>query len=240
MTREEAEQVLRNTSYWHYPFELPWGRMRVGKPQHDERHALRRQHFFEPLLKLYGGSLAGKTVLDLGCCQGFWSFEALRADAAHCVGLDSSPQFIREAEAIRTLSGANRCDFRVAHLDEPGWGEGVAAVNVTLFLGLFYHLSDPLYGLRQAMALTTETIVVDTAVTPREEPVLAFRRRDPDEPTTKGSEPLSGLCLLPSPTGLRWLLEDGGFRTVRFLTPAPSMPAQYLAGGRATAIAQRK
>lgn len=44
MTRDEAEKILRAVDYWHYPFELPWGRMEATKPGHNERHTMRWNH----------------------------------------------------------------------------------------------------------------------------------------------------------------------------------------------------
>src|SRR4051812_37426244 len=91
----EAEATLRSLTYWHYPVVLPWETVPLGKadlPSHW--HDARRQHFFVPLLDRLGGSLAGRRVLDLGCCQGFWRFEAARAGASACLGFDSSPAFV--------------------------------------------------------------------------------------------------------------------------------------------------
>jgi magnesium-protoporphyrin O-methyltransferase len=49
--------------------------------------------------------LAGKTILDLGCGTGSFSIEALKAGAAHCVGVDLSPQMIRNANELAAKSG---------------------------------------------------------------------------------------------------------------------------------------
>src|SRR5262245_49971380 len=100
MDRTASEQLLRDVDYWHYPFDLPSGTTIPGRPGVDpQRHFLRKRHFFDPLVQHYGGSLHGKNVLDLGCCQGFWCMNASRA-GARCVGIDSSEEFIREAGAV--------------------------------------------------------------------------------------------------------------------------------------------
>lgn len=100
LSEAEAERVLRGTEYWHYPFDLPWGDVGASKPGTDDRHEQRKRHFFAPLLVGFGGSLAGKRVLDLGCCQGFWTLEAARSGAAACLGLDSSEAFITELNRL--------------------------------------------------------------------------------------------------------------------------------------------
>jgi len=239
VNRREAEGILRETQYWHYPFQLPWGRVRPTKADHGDRHQWRWRHFFAPLLEAYGGSLTGKTVLDLGCCQGFWTFEAVKAGAASCLGLDATERFVEEAEAARTILGFERCEFRRAHLGRDRWAEALEPFHVTLLLGLLYHLDDPLGVLRDAMQLTTETIVIDTEVGPQETPIFTLVPRDAHEPTTAGVKSASSFRLVPSPSAIRSLLVDGGFDSVRLLTPDPAMLPEYRSGHRISVIAQR-
>ena len=115
LTEQQAEQILRRTEYWHYPFDLPWGHVASDKPGTQDRHAQRRRHFFEPLLAGSGGSLRGKRVLDLGCCQGHWSLEAARRRR-------SPPQRGRSG----SVQGGRT--FRGAHGEDPpssnGWVGG--------------------------------------------------------------------------------------------------------------------
>jgi 2-polyprenyl-3-methyl-5-hydroxy-6-metoxy-1,4-benzoquinol methylase len=239
MTREEAERILRAVTYWHYPFKLPWGRAEATKPGHNERHEMRWNHFFRPLLALYGGRLSGKRVLDLGCCQGFWSFEAAKAGARYCLGLDSSESFIAQAEALRIIYGINECEFRQAHLEEDIWWEGLEPFHITLFLGLFYHLTDPIFVLRRALALTVEAIVIDTEIVPAAESALFIVPRDPHEPTTCGSNLTTTIRMVPTRKALADLLQDSGFQ-VQFLEPRGPLPPEYLSGHRISLIARRR
>ena len=239
MNRNEAEWILRQVEYWHYPVELPWGKMEATKPGHNERHLLRRQHFFEPLLKLCGGSLNGKRVLDLGCCQGHWSFEVRKAGASFCLGIDSSPDFVNQAEALGTIFGLDQCEFRCAQLEEDDWWKDLGTFHITFFLGLFYHLADPIFVLRKALSCTSETVLVDTGVFPGDASTITFVPRDLQEPTTRNSKIVSRIRAFPTRAALHDILEDGGFRTIRFLTPDVSMPADYLEGSRVSVIAQR-
>lgn len=238
MTREEAEKILRSVTYWHYSFELPWGRVTATKPGHNERHQMRWNHFFKPLLELYGGQLSGKRVLDLGCCQGFWSFEAIKARASYCLGIDSSESFITQAEALRIIYGINGCEFHQAHLEEDRWWEGLEPFHITLFLGLFYHLTDPIFVLRKALRLTLETIIIDTEVVPREESALFLVPRDPQEPTTCQSNLTSMIRVIPTRRALLDLLQDNRFNA-EFLEPRGPLPPEYLRGERISLIARR-
>ncbi len=67
--------------------------------------------------------LAGKTILDLGCGTGSFSVEALKAGAAQCVGVDLSPEMIRNASELTAKTGfSDKAKFVVgdaANLQHP-------------------------------------------------------------------------------------------------------------------------
>jgi tRNA (mo5U34)-methyltransferase len=242
MKLEEARSIIDQAEYWHYKFTLPWGETtRPGKPGWGERVEKRRKHLFEPLLALYGGSLRGKRVLDLGCCQGYWSFLARRSGAESTLGIDSSEAFLREARAVQAVLGPeDGCTFMRAHLEDDAWWEEVRAPReVTLMLGTLFHLTDPAHVLRRAMRLTSETIVIDGEVAAGDDPRFHLRRRDPNEFTTIRSSMTSDLRSVGTPSAIEWLLKDGGFKTVRRLVPAKEMPDDYRDGHTMTFLATR-
>ncbi len=58
--------------------------------------------------------LTGKTVLDLGCGTGSFSIEALKEGAGQCVGVDLSPEMIRNANDLAVKSGfSDRAKFTI-------------------------------------------------------------------------------------------------------------------------------
>lgn len=230
MTPEEAKQIIRAASYWHYPFALPWGERIMPTRAAPSRHPHRVTHLFAPLIEHYAGTLAGKRALDLACCQGFWSFEAARRGAQSCLGIDSSPNFIREAEALGTVFELSNCEFRCAHLEEDLWWMNLSGFDVTFFFGLFYHLADPVFVLRRAMELTKETLIIDTNVTSDRKATLTIVARDPAEPTTARSRLSTSIRVVPSQAALRELLSDGGFTRVEYIKPHRQMPREYHQG----------
>jgi hypothetical protein len=192
MTIDEAESILQEVRYWHYPFDLPKGTTVPNRPGVDpKRHLLRKRHFFDRLVARYSGSLSGKAVLDLGCCQGFWSFHASRAGAINCVGIDSSQTFVREAQAIGTVVG-------------------------------IYHLVDPIFVLRRAASLTLETLVVDTEVLREDGSFLSLAARNPEEPTTCGSNLVCMLRVVPTRGALLSLISATCGLMFSSATPPPT------------------
>lgn len=240
MDYEEARKVIDAAEYWHYRFALPWRTTVPNKPGWAERAEKRKGHFFDELRRIHGGTLVGKHVLDLGCCQGFWSFECRKSGAESTLGLDSSPHFVKEAEAVRTILNIERSVFMQANLEEdPFWEKVGQPREITLFLGILYHLSNPVNVLKRAMRLTKETIVIDGEVALGEAPTLHLRERTLTEPTTMRSFVSSGIRVVPTQSALVWILKDAGFKTIRVLEPGPHMPADYLGRTTASIIASR-
>jgi len=206
-------------------------------------HEPARNHFFmlfiDPFIEeLF--LLQGKTVLDLGCCQGFWSFEASRAGAVRCEGIDSSEVFVNEARAVGTVLGIENCNFRCCQLENDPWWNELVPADITLMLGLFYHLSDPIFVLRKLARLTLETLVVDSQTLPGRGVLLGILPRDPAEPTTRGSKVVSSLRLVPTKRALLSLISDAGFDKIECLKPDWRMPLEYHMGRRVTIIAAKR
>ena len=64
--------------------------------------------------------LPGKSVMDVGCASGRFSFQMIEAGAAKIYGVDISAEAIRAAEQRRTESGLmERVEFRVEDLISP-------------------------------------------------------------------------------------------------------------------------
>lgn len=88
--------------------------------------------------------LTGKSVLDIGCNGGFYSFEMKRRGAARVVGIDTDSCYLRQARFAASVLGLD-VDFRelavwqVARLGEK--------FDLVIFMGVLYHLRHPLLAL---------------------------------------------------------------------------------------------
>ncbi|MBI4787171.1 MAG: TIGR04290 family methyltransferase [Chloroflexi bacterium] len=101
--------------------------------------------------------LRGKTVLDIGCNAGFYSFEMKRRGADRVVGIDSDPDYLAQARFAAEVCGVDVefCEmsvYDVAELHEQ--------FDLVLFLGVFYHLRHPLL----ALDLLHEHVVKDLLI----------------------------------------------------------------------------
>ena len=120
-------------------------------------------------------------MLDCACNCGAYLFWARELGAGRCFGFDVREHWIRQARFLREhRAGADGIDFDVMDLyDLPQ--RGLEPFDFTLFNGIFYHLPEPVGGLRVAADLTRELLMVDTATRSGREDgalVAGFESRD--------------------------------------------------------------
>lgn len=113
----------------------------------------------------YPQGLAGKTFLDCACNAGGYCFWARELGASQATGFDVREHWIRQAEFVqkhRTAGPVDRISFRVCDLMELP-KSGVEPADFTLFKGIFYHLADPILGLKIAADMTREVLWFNSA-----------------------------------------------------------------------------
>jgi tRNA (mo5U34)-methyltransferase len=89
--------------------------------------------------------LRGKSVLDLGCNAGFYSFEMKRRGAARVVGVDSDERYLAQARLAAEVLGMTDIEWR--RLDVYRVAELGERFDLVIFMGVLYHLRHPLYAL---------------------------------------------------------------------------------------------
>lgn len=116
---------------------------------------------------IFKNGVAGKTVLDIGAWDGFFSFEAEKRGASRVLATDHI--------AWGGWGWSTKAGFDFAHdalkskvedreIDVPDLSvETVGTFDVVLFLGVLYHLEDPYAELKRVGALANETLIVETA-----------------------------------------------------------------------------
>ncbi len=154
---------------WFHSIELQPGLVTPGRDDTRKRAELLRLP-----------ALAGKTVLDVGAWDGFFSFDAERRGAARVMATDSfawdGSNWSTKAgfEFARSTLGSRVEDTEVDVMDlDPAT---VGTWDVVLCLGVLYHLRHPLLALERLASVTGELLVVETHVdmTWTRRPAMAF------------------------------------------------------------------
>jgi tRNA (mo5U34)-methyltransferase len=145
---------------WFHSIDLGCGIVTPGRKS-PAIHAAESAAFFDPV------NMEGATVIDIGAWNGFYSFEAKRRGAKQVLATDhfcwNHKQFRgRETfELARSIVGldVDTLDVDVTELCPEKVG---GTFDVVLFLGVLYHLFDPIDGLRRAASLAREVLIVET------------------------------------------------------------------------------
>jgi tRNA (mo5U34)-methyltransferase len=159
--------------------------------------------------------LTGKTVLDVGAYDGFYSFEAERRGAARVVASDSWTWNWHGSDARRNFDLAHEVlqstvEPVVVSVEElcPETVGGV--FDVVLFLGVLYHAPDPIGYLRNVRSVTGGFAIVETVVDLIDIPVPAAAYYPRDFFNGDSSNHFG-----PNPLAVEAMLETAGFSGVR-------------------------
>ena len=163
MTTEEMLAELKRLEPWFHSIELGEGvrtktESVMGEPVDHPRKP------WETIQQCIPRDMRGKSLLDVGCNAGFYSFEAKRLGATRVLGVDAQRQHVRQGLFVRKVLGLD-VEFRRLNVYELN-PRTVGQFDVTLALGLLYHLKHPILALENLYQVTKELLVIETAIMP--------------------------------------------------------------------------
>lgn len=209
MDAAELRERIAAFASWHYRFDFDGG---VSTPVLDHarinRHEQRRRYFFDALLRVTGGSLRGRRVLDLGCNAGFWSLQAVAAGAEFVLGVDIRDVHVDQANLVFEAKGVDpdRYRFERGDLFAHELGDGF---DVVLCLGVMEHVAKPVELFEVMTRAGAELIVIDTALSRRRSSFFEVSTLyEPDEIVDRA------LVLVPTIDAVVELADDFGFATL--------------------------
>ncbi|MFL6247870.1 MAG: class I SAM-dependent methyltransferase [Thermoanaerobaculia bacterium] len=140
----------------------------------------------------YPNGFAGRSLLDCACNAGGWLFAARGLGAGRCVGFDIREHWIEQARFVAAHRANTTIRFAQCGLSElPQFALG--SFDITLFNGIFYHLPDPVAGLKIAADHTHELLVVNTMISKEASDALVLR----PESATDVMSGVHGLSWIP-------------------------------------------
>ena len=154
-------------------------------------------------------NLTGRTFLDIGAWDGFFSFEAEQRGAKRVLATD---YFCWGGAGCGKMEGfllareilGSKVEDMVIDADDIS-PERVGQFDIVLFSGIFYHRRDPIKSLQRAASVTEKVLVVFTHVGHENlaEPVMGYM------PRVRGEE--NSNFWRPNPALLLQLLKEMGF-----------------------------
>ena len=207
---------------WHHEIDFGNGLTSPGKTTLD---VLRKQADV-----YFKDGIEGLSVIDVGCWDGYNSFEAERRGASRVLATDHfawSDRCWGSRDSFELARTELRSNVDVMDIDLPELTpERVGTFDVVLFLGVLYHLREPLATLTQMAKLCDKLLVVETHLDALDvgRPAMIFYPTDElaGDPTNWWG---------PNPACVEAMLRDAGFTTVEH-TQHPVYPDRGIFHGR--------
>jgi tRNA (mo5U34)-methyltransferase len=222
--KRRLRKLAESVPYWFHSIDLGAGVVTNGTRSSDNL----RQSF----AALHLPDLSGKTFLDVGAWDGYFSFEAERLGARRVLALDhyvwerkprpwdksleDLPEkqlgFTVAREALRSRAESRAADFMTMDLAELG------SFDVVLFAGVLYHLESPFQALRRLAQVTSELAVIETAAirVPGHEDVALVEFYEAGE---LNADPTNWWA--PNARALLGMCRAAGFHTAEVVDPPP-------------------
>ena len=153
--------------------------------------------------------LHGKTVLDVGCGNGYHGWRMLGMGAELVVGIDPSALFVMQFQAVKHFLGEH--NLFVLPLGIEAVPENLQAFDSVFSMGVFYHRKSPidhLYQLRQCLKPGGE-LVLETLVIPGDENQVLL-------PQDRYAQ-MRNVWFLPSSKAMMVWLKRCGFKNIKRL-----------------------
>lgn len=144
-TKEQIENILQERNFNYHRVDLPFGLHTRGVDRSATRDLI------------FPKSLAGKTVLDVGCALGYFCFEAETRGAARAVGVELREDRFHDAMLLKDIK-ESRVDFLQRDIISEPLDEHF---DVILLLNVIHHLNDPIGIIRQLASITEERLVIE-------------------------------------------------------------------------------
>lgn len=256
MTAPDAQAIrerIEQLSPWFYEFDLGvYGRTPSSLPPEVRPiHETRLEMVTRAIEQHFGARLSQIRCADIGCHEGYYSVAMARKGVREVRGLDVREQSVEKARFVSELLGLKNLSFGLGDCEDLRV-EDTGQFELCLFLGVLYHLENPMRALRNIAGITTEMCVIETQVMDEVEGSTEWGARAWTRPyqgvlavidesgeffadnTEAGATPL---VMCPSPAALKTMLRHAGFRRVEMIEPPPGAYEQLARGKRVVCAA---
>jgi len=248
MRDQEIQQRIDALGPWFYPFDFGGGlRTQSNVPPHVVDIFETRRRMVEGVVTAhFGERLPGVRCIDIGCHEGFYSFAMARLGVERITGLDLRETNLSKARFAAERLGHTGIELRQGNIETLDTS-ALGTFDLTLFLGVLYHLENPMQALRNLRAVCSDVCVIETQVIDEVEGEAEWGAQEWTRPyhgvlalidetdefsadnTETGHSPVA-TC--PSPKALEFMLTQVGFARVEYVEPPADAYEQHARGKR--------
>ncbi len=155
-TRQRIRGEVEALGPWFHDLDLSGVRTAPGHPLGNFLRDL-----WATVSPAFPEDMRGKSVLDVGCNAGFYSFQ-LAARGADVTGVDHNPRYLAQARYAAEVLGHGAVEF--VEMDAYDVPDLARTFDYVVFMGVLYHLRHPLLGLDRVRRVVGERLVFQTLV----------------------------------------------------------------------------
>jgi tRNA (mo5U34)-methyltransferase len=254
MRQDQIRRGIIELGPWFYSFDFGHGLKTTPSipPQVAGIHSTRLTMLESAVSAHFGAQTSGIECLDIGCHEGFYSLAMARL-GMRVTGVDAREENLRRARFVTEAMGVDSVKYRQARVETLARDEG-RAYALTLFLGVLYHVEDPMLCLRQVSAVTGEMCVIETQVIDEVERSTEWGSREwarpyqgiialvDEEGEFRAGNRETGvtpMATCPSPKALLFMLRHAGFARAEILAPPLGAYEQHARGKRVVCAAYK-
>jgi len=252
VTAAEIRQGIEELGPWFYRFEFGGGiqTMPAIPPAVVDIFDTRLRMLSDAVDAHFGARLRDIECLDIGCHEGFYSL-AMARRVRRVTAIDAREANLNRARFVAAAMGVDNIVYRQGRVETLA-AELSRTFELTLFLGLLYHVEDPMRCLREVAAVTGELCVLETQVADEVEGRAEWGSREWTRPyqgilavIDESGEfdagiretGVSPMATCPSPKALLFMLKHAGFSHAEILPPPPGAYEQHARGKRVVCAA---
>ena len=155
-------EQLAKLAPWYFLVKISDDCYTIPQERWDNlKHTISHQHYISNqisfLLNHFVGQPEGKTIADIGCNCGWLSFMLAKYGFSKVIGYDYFPKFIEQADFLLKHNPIANVSF-TTEWDNLA-SEGL--FDVSLVLGVFNHVEEPVSFLKNIYDITSNYLVID-------------------------------------------------------------------------------
>lgn len=147
MNNQEIIELIEAHPKWYQKIELPNGITTPGRDRSKTAGAI------------FPKDLTGKTVLDVGCAEGYFSFEAKKRNADKVVGIDLDIAKLKIAKKFSEFQDLD-IDFQNLDLDQLDDSD---TYDYVICLNILHHVTNPIALINKLINKTKVKLILEVA-----------------------------------------------------------------------------
>jgi tRNA (mo5U34)-methyltransferase len=164
--KETIMKKVAEIPFWWHNIELGYGIVTPGHYWNGRFDIL--QLLLEKLD--LSKDLSGKSVIDIGAWDGFFSFEAEKRGASRVLAIDNFYRMEKEGKFLDMGNKgfeiakeilASKVQYKIMDVLDLT-PETVGMFDITLCLGVIYHVKNPILALEKVASITNEMVIIES------------------------------------------------------------------------------